>query len=475
MLYARPDTWLNDPRLLYHQGAYHLFHLQGPGDWPRPAYQEMAHAVSDDLISWNASGIILEPGNPGEWDDRAICTSGYIYHQDRYWTLYTGVNEAEEGAIQRIGVASSADLTHWERHPNNPVLEPDPRWYEAEPDTTEHDSIAWRDPWVYYHSPEGMFYAFFTARTNEGPSHRRGCIGLAKSPDMINWRCLPPAYAPELEDQHEVPELFEYQGMWILIFGTTDNGLGMKYITSEDPLEWDHIDPGRIILGGPGRMEYSMTTAPGTGGNERDAIHLVYEWQENVEGNPRVRGRVALPKEIAGPPEALSLRMRSDLRPGEDDVVDPAVLLAGSGETWTDRDDAIVASPCDDIARLIIPGEGPRTVSVRLSLAGETEAGLSVGEDENVIVLTERRQLLADTPAVDQRRGWEVNAQSGELAVAVVDRHADIYFNGRYMGTVCAVEQGDKVVQLYARGSGSAIFTDVRVRPIDISHTFASA
>ena len=45
--------------------------------------------------------------------------------------LYTGVNRAEGGLVQRIGLAASDDLVHWDKHPGNPVLEVDPEWYEV--------------------------------------------------------------------------------------------------------------------------------------------------------------------------------------------------------------------------------------------------------------------------------------------------------------------------------------------------------
>ncbi len=44
--------------------------------------------------------------------------------------LYTGINRGERGLIQRIGLATSDDLIHWTKHPANPVLEADERWYE---------------------------------------------------------------------------------------------------------------------------------------------------------------------------------------------------------------------------------------------------------------------------------------------------------------------------------------------------------
>lgn len=39
--------------------------------------------------------------------------------------LYTGVNRAERGSIQRIGLAVFDDLVHWSKHAANPLLEAD--------------------------------------------------------------------------------------------------------------------------------------------------------------------------------------------------------------------------------------------------------------------------------------------------------------------------------------------------------------
>jgi hypothetical protein len=45
--------------------------------------------------------------------------------------FYTGGGSREHGLKQRVGLANSADLHHWTKHPASPVLESDPRWYES--------------------------------------------------------------------------------------------------------------------------------------------------------------------------------------------------------------------------------------------------------------------------------------------------------------------------------------------------------
>lgn len=404
-LYRTPGTWLNDPRLFYHDGIYHMFHLQEPDQWPPLPYEEMAHAVSDDLLSWRATPLVLKPGEPGSWDDRAIYTSGYVHHDGRLWTLYTGLSNAEDGRVQRIGIAWTEDLKEWHRHPDNPVLQPDPRWYEADIDTTHHGHLAWRDPWLYRHD-DGIFYAFLTARTNGGPSDRRGCIGLAKSEDLIHWECLPPAYAPGREPQHEIPELFRYDDHWVLIFATAENdAFGLKYITSTDPLQWDPDDPGQLILGGQVKMEYSLTTAPV--GDEQHAVHLLYQWRKRGSEYEVTlgQGSVSLPKIFAGPPSDIHLRIRDDIRPRACDSLEMAHLV---GDGWRLEDEALSPTAAT-IPNLRLRGEGPRAVSIGVSVRYGS-AGFDIGDDALRVGLTSNGTVEAISGAVGQRRRWAASS-----------------------------------------------------------------
>ena len=442
-LYAQPDKWLNDPRLLYHDGVFHLFHLQGPRDYPKPPYEEMAHATSTDLLNWQPDDLLLAPGKPGSWDDRAVWTSGYIFHEGTCYTLYTGLSEAEGGRIQRLGLASSTDLKTWQRHPANPVLEADPRYYETDPDQAPgYNHVAWRDPWLWQHPEDGLFYAVITARLKSGPGEQRGCIALARSEDLVQWECLPPAYAPGTEVDHEVPELFPWEGRWVLIFGSKDQGLSMKHIVSDDPLDWDSEDLGRVLIGGPGLMEYSATTAPS--GNGRDAIHLVYEWLTEEAEHPRVRGRVSLPKRLSGGAHDLHLRLRDDFVPPPEDRLD-------------------VQLDCD--TALPLAGAGPRVVTAKMRAMGRGEAGFIIGNHELTIALHPDGTLTADTAGIEAPREWQVASQ-GEVALALVDRHVEIYFDRRYLGTLCAITPGDKALKLYTRGVQAPAFSDVAIRPL---------
>ena len=136
-----PGHWLWDFWFAQDGADVHVFYLQAPRALGDPALRHrnatIGHAVSRDLRSWRVLPDALGPGEPGEFDDLATWTGSILRHGGRWHLFYTGIARAEDGAVQRIGRAESADLVRWERR--GLVLEADPRWYERE---------TWRDPWV---------------------------------------------------------------------------------------------------------------------------------------------------------------------------------------------------------------------------------------------------------------------------------------------------------------------------------------
>ncbi len=68
-LYAPPGLWLNDPKVVYLNGEYHLFHIQGRRVVPwSPEEKTYGHAVSKNLIEWQRLPRALERGRSGEVD-----------------------------------------------------------------------------------------------------------------------------------------------------------------------------------------------------------------------------------------------------------------------------------------------------------------------------------------------------------------------------------------------------------------------
>jgi len=215
------DKWIWDFWLCQQANKHHIFYLQAPrslGDERlRHHNASIGHACSADLINWEILPDALGPGTVGEWDDLATWT-GCTFLKDGQWYLfYTGVNQAEKGLIQRIGVALSSDLIHWEKAAGNPVIEADPGWYELLDLDALHDQ-AWRDPWVF--EVDGRFHVYLTARVKHGPPDGRGVIGHAISDDLLNWTVLAPVTEPGDFGQLEVPQLIQVDSKPCLIFST---------------------------------------------------------------------------------------------------------------------------------------------------------------------------------------------------------------------------------------------------------------
>ena len=466
--------WLNDPRVFVVDGVYHLYYQQPP--------REIGRAVSKDLISWRWQPGGITRGPDGAWDDKDICTSDFFHWDGKVWSLYTGRSNAngEDGHVQRIGLAISTDEGRFERHADNPVLLPDPRWYETDHHKSPgYGNVAWRDPAIWRNPSDGLFYAYITGRVNRGPGPKRGCIALARSRDMIHWECLPPCYAPGLERYHEVPQLLPWRDdLYVLFFGCKRGGFTeMRYVYGPNPLRFDDADPGRPFLGSPVRssgrgMEYSSWVVPRSGGH--DVVHLVYEWRNGK----LERGRISLPKRLKGTPETgLALILREDLQPGEHDALDLTALPPTRG--WQARARQLIATPSGQSISLPLLGRGARTLSMDVNVGRDAIAGIALddrpGRDPALRVLLDANGCVTTRiHGIKTHQNWPVGTRRGNLSLTVVGRHVGIYFNRRYLGVACAAERpGDDAVSLICSGESTCVFAGLAEREIRMAHAHA--
>lgn len=235
-----PDDWIWDFWLADTGTEYHIFYLRAPRSFGDPelrhANATVGHAVSDDLSRWTVLPDAIAPGEPGSWDDRAIWTGSIIEVDDVWYMLYTGTSIAEGGNIQRIGLATSSDLTVWTRAGDSPVIDADGRWYEKL-DDGEWPEEAWRDPWVVL--LDGKFHALITARSKTGPSERRGVIGHAVSGDLHNWDVQPPLSDEDGFAHIEVPQTVEVAGRHFLVFSCQESRLSSERKNRPDKVTGD--------------------------------------------------------------------------------------------------------------------------------------------------------------------------------------------------------------------------------------------
>jgi beta-fructofuranosidase len=217
------DKWIWDFWFAQDGDTTHVFFLQGPRSLVdadlRHRHATLGHAVSTDLTNWTLLPDPLERSAPGSWDDLATWT-GSITRADGIWhLLYTGISTRDSGLIQRIGLATSRDLEHWERFGDGPIIEADPTWYELLDLDVGHQQ-AWRDPWVFADPAGNGYHALITARRPSGPPDARGVIGHAVSADLHRWEVRPPFPSPAGFGQLEVPQVVDAGNSALLVFCT---------------------------------------------------------------------------------------------------------------------------------------------------------------------------------------------------------------------------------------------------------------
>jgi beta-fructofuranosidase len=215
------DKWLWDFWSAQNGSDYHIFYLQSSNswkyEWQRHFNVSVGHAVSKDLTHWTILEDALKPSDDIEaFDNYTTWTGSVIKHNNLWHMFYTGSMRQERGVIQRIGLATSTDLIHWQKHSQRPLLEADPSIYETLDFNRWHDQ-AWRDPWVFQ-TADGVFHMFITARLKDGSADEQGVIGHAVSKDLLQWQVCPPVTEPGEFGHMEVPQLVQIQGKYYLLF-----------------------------------------------------------------------------------------------------------------------------------------------------------------------------------------------------------------------------------------------------------------
>lgn len=271
MALALKDKWIWDFWTYRDGDDYHIYFLQADNTLDHPDMRHrnvtQGHAVSKDLINWTHLGETFRPAEPVAWDDWTTWTGSTLRDDAGLWHLfYTGTEHAEEGMKQRIGHATSTDGHNWTRVGNGLALDISGPDYEEYTPGHWHDR-AFRDPWVMK-NPKGDGWVMYMVARRPGTEEPNagGTVGLATSPDLYNWTLQPPVYSGGMFGQMEVPQVFEVNGKWYMLFCTDGSHWseaykafnpeqpvrGTHYLMADDPFgPWD-VAPGPFFDGAQG-------------------------------------------------------------------------------------------------------------------------------------------------------------------------------------------------------------------------------
>lgn len=263
---------LGDVDVLYHDGIYHLFHLVLPN------HDFIAHAVSNNGLTWRRVENALFLGDPGSWDDSMLWTIHVTPdpHKPGSWRMfYTGLSRRDHGQKQRIGMARSDDLYRWTkapvawkdrrsqlpyelpgRPPQPPFdydpescfpLNPDGKHYESEIDEGRN-WVSWRDPFYYREGDRGWLLA--AGRVKDGPIVRRGCVAVMEEIEPNCFRQLPPLHHPGLYDDIEVPNLFKLNDEYYLLGSMREDAKIRYWHTKKIGSPWKSYTDNVLLAAG---------------------------------------------------------------------------------------------------------------------------------------------------------------------------------------------------------------------------------
>ncbi|WP_424926529.1 hypothetical protein [Amaricoccus tamworthensis] len=367
---------IGDVDVVYHNGLFHLFHLVLPN------HDFIAHAVSEDGMTWRRVKNALFVGDPGQWDDDMLWTMHVTPDPEKpgSWRMfYTGLCRAEYGRVQRVGLARSDDLYTWERCNSGsyPLEVPGP-WYESTVDEGRN-WVSFRDPFFYHDPVTGERMLLSSTRVKDGPIIRRGCVGVARETSPNKFEFGPPLYTPGLYDDVEVPNLLRMDGRCYLI-GSIREDTKIHYWQA-DKIEgpWMNFSDNVLLAKG----NYAARTCKV---GDRVLLFNFFQRKEIIYGREFTARLLPPPKELVtddgGRLRLKSYRGFDDLTYNHFQVTNPAEYSAMMGNNANamidmDADDGVHLRCDSGFEAFLIPGEHQDfRLRTKMQLEGRGKCGL---------------------------------------------------------------------------------------------------
>ncbi len=167
-------TKVDHPAILRFDGLFHMWYTAGD----KSSNYKIGYATSHDGIRWtrkNNARPVLEPGLPGQFDDRVVLHPAVV--RDDSGLLHLWYNGVGPQKSFRVGHATSRDGIHWTRQNNGkPVLEPNVVG------NFDEDYVYN----VFVMHKNGQFHMWYSAWALSGPYN--SCITHATSSNGDEWK-----------------------------------------------------------------------------------------------------------------------------------------------------------------------------------------------------------------------------------------------------------------------------------------------
>jgi len=221
---------VDNPFLLVHDGSLYCFYEAQDKPFQEGGHEQVGLALSRGGVFWDKcrGNPILTVGPEGSWDSVVAKLPVVVRGPDGFCLFYSGKNKQ----TKQIGLATSQDLVHWEKHAANPVLSSRPGQWDKHLST--HPAPPYRHDGRYLLLYRGMtgFYC------DQG-------LGVAVSEDLVRWRRL--TAGPVIPTSEEIASfaVTRADGRYVGISQAPDRA----YWFSDDLTHWQR--GGAVRLTGP--------------------------------------------------------------------------------------------------------------------------------------------------------------------------------------------------------------------------------
>lgn len=295
--YRPPKNWINDPNgLIYKDGWYHMFYQYNPGEdiWGDIHW---GHARSKDLLHWEDCPIALTPSYE---EGELHCYSGCaVEKDDKVCLFYTSVGQGERGpehGAQQWCAVGDENLMHWNKT-GKPAI----------PNELRQKISMWRDPFIW---KEEEYYMLLG-----GTRDKKGCIGLYRSPDLVNWSFVSILYESAEYELLECPNMLKFGEKYVLLYAPLE---AVRYCIGEL-----RKDTGEFVVQSEGTFDYSIGKkgfyAPNTYLTDPEGRYLtigcLFEWDRmSCTYHRGWAGMQSLPREVFMEEGKLHVRLAKECR-----------------------------------------------------------------------------------------------------------------------------------------------------------------
>lgn len=404
--------WMNDPNgLIEHRGVHHLFFQYNPTE---ATFGRMywGHATSTDLVTWTEQPLALTPGEPGDYD-RDGCWSGCAVAtpDGQVVLIYSAHREGRD--LSAVARSDAADLAHWTKAPDNPVIAdwpPVPELTDLRDPAVSRTQTSWRQ--VLAGGRDSLINGW-----RDGNVEQPGWGGLlvtyvCESDELTRWRfdgvLLDGATMGLPGEVWECPDLFEVEpGLAVVI-------LSWYTRTSDDPTSHAHdvlwltgaLHDGRFTPNRYGRLDLGDRLYAPQSYATADGRRILFGWLRTQQdpasaGHPSV-GAATLPRVLQVVDGRLTQRPAAEV-----DRLPRAPL----GRLDGDHPTLELREPVSALELTVTPAEAGDLAAASVELTGP---------DGHVMVIS--LAALADGSTwVHGTSGWLVEAAASSSARLLVD------------------------------------------------------